>query len=118
MYLGRDAGWINFVACNPQEAYDLNFCAFKVAEDYDVRLPVAVNQDGFLVSHTTEAMYYLDDETAYNFIGDYKPHNPMLDPEKPVTYGAQTEGEWHYEHKMRHEYAMYNSFGVIDRVLK
>lgn len=117
MYLGRDAGWINIIATNPQEVYDLNLCAFKIAEDYSVRLPVAVNQDGFLVSHTTEAVSYFDDEVAYNFMGDYKPHNPMLDCDKPVTYGAQTEGEWHYEHKMRHEHAMYNSFGVIEKTL-
>ncbi|MGP1560567.1 MAG: 2-oxoacid:ferredoxin oxidoreductase subunit alpha [Helicobacteraceae bacterium] len=116
MYLGRDAGWLNMVAHNPQEVYDLTLCAFKIAEDYDVRLPLAVNQDGFLVSHTTEAVYYLDDETAYKFVGDYKPYNPMLDPTKPVTYGAQTEGEWHYEHKMRQEAAIHNSKKVFRRV--
>ncbi|MCV6608862.1 MAG: 2-oxoacid:ferredoxin oxidoreductase subunit alpha [Campylobacterales bacterium] len=118
MYLGRDAGWINLVATNPQEVYDLNLCAFKIAEDYGVRLPVAVNQMGFDVSHTTEALYHLPDEDAYNFIGDYKPLNAMLDSDNPATYGAQTEGEWHYEHKMRHEHAMYNSFGVIEDTLK
>lgn len=117
MYLGRDAGWINLVANNPQEAYDLNLCAFKIAEDMSVRLPVAVNQDGFLVSHTTEAMYHLPDEDAYKFVGDYKSKNPMLDSDNPATYGAQTEGEWHYEHKMRQEKALYDSFGVIEKTL-
>lgn len=117
MYLGRDAGWINMVAANPQEAYDLNFIAFKVAEDMRVRLPVAVNQDGFLVSHTAEVVNYFPDEDGYNFIGDYVRHNPMLDPEKPVTYGAQTEGEWHYEHKMRHQHAIVNSETVVDEVM-
>lgn len=118
MYLGRDAGWINFVANNPQEAYDLNLCAFKIAENKKVRLPVAVNQDGFLVSHTTEAMYYLPDEDAYKFMGDYIPVNPMLDSDNPATYGAQTESEWHYEHKMRQEHALNNSIGVIEETLK
>ncbi len=118
MYLGRDAGWINLVANDPQEVYDLNLCAFKIAEDMDVRLPVAVNQNGFEVSHTTEAMYHLNDEDAYKFIGDYKPHSPMLDSDNPATYGAQTESEWHYEHKMRQEKALYDSIGVVERVLK
>ncbi|GHS86381.1 2-ketoisovalerate ferredoxin oxidoreductase subunit alpha [Campylobacterota bacterium] len=114
MYLGRDAGWINLCAFNPQEAYDLNFIAFKTAEDMRVRLPVAVNQDGFLTSHTTELVQCFDDESAYNFMGKYIPHNPMLDLEHPVTYGAQTEGEWHYEHKMRHNHAIVESQKVIE----
>jgi pyruvate ferredoxin oxidoreductase alpha subunit len=118
MYLGRDAGWINFIANNPQEAYDLNLCAFRVAEDLGVRLPVAVNQDGFLVSHTTEAIYHLPDDVAYNFVGDYKPHNPMLDSDNPATYGAQTEGEWHYEHKMRQEKALYDSISVVEKTFE
>ncbi|MDR2904911.1 MAG: 2-oxoacid:ferredoxin oxidoreductase subunit alpha [Helicobacteraceae bacterium] len=114
MYLGRDAGWINLCAFNPQEVYDLNFIAFKTAEDLRVRLPVAVNQDGFLTSHTTELVLSIDDQSAYGFIGDYKPLNPMLDLERPVTYGAQTEGEWHYEHKMRHNHAIVESQKVVE----
>jgi len=116
MYLGRDAGWINLCAYDPQDAYDLNLCAFKIAEDLNVRLPVAINQDGFLTSHTAEVVEALDDQDAYNFIGDYKSVNPMLDADNPVTYGAQTEGEWHFEHKMRHNHALVNSFDVIGRV--
>jgi pyruvate ferredoxin oxidoreductase alpha subunit len=118
MYLGRDAGWINLAASDPQQAYDLNLCAFKIAEDMDVRLPVAVNQDGFLTSHTSEVVLSIADDVAYNFIGDYKALNPMLDFAKPVTYGAQTEEEWHFEHKMRQKHAMMNSFSVINRVFK
>jgi pyruvate ferredoxin oxidoreductase alpha subunit len=37
----------------------------------------------------------------------------MLDPENPVTYGAQTEGEWHFEHKMRQNHALVNSIDVV-----
>jgi pyruvate ferredoxin oxidoreductase alpha subunit len=118
MYLGRDAGWINLVANNPQEAYDLCLCAFKIGEDMRVRLPVAVNQDGFLVSHTAEVVEHLEDQDAYNFTGDYVVYNPMLDPKKPVTYGAQTEGEWHFEHKMRQNYALVNAVPVVEEVLK
>lgn len=113
MYLGRDAGWINLCAFNPQEAYDLNFVAFKTAEDLNVRLPVAVNQDGFLTSHTAEVVEHFEDQDAYNFIGEYINKNPMLDGNNPVTYGAQTEGEWHFEHKMRQNHAIVNSLDVI-----
>ncbi len=116
MYLGLLSGWINLCAFNPQEVYDMNLCAFKIAEDLSVRLPVMVHQDGFLTSHTNEVVHPLDDATAYNFIGDYKFVNPMLDFSKPVTYGAQTEEEWHYEHKSNQNAALMNSFGVIEKV--
>jgi pyruvate ferredoxin oxidoreductase alpha subunit len=101
MYLGRDSGWIQFDAYCPQDAYDLNFIAFKVAEDHEVRLPAMVHQDGFMTSHTAQGVKTLDDDTAYNFVGEFKPMNDMLDFEHPVTHGVQTEEDWHFEHKAR-----------------
>jgi len=114
MYLGRDTGWIQFGAFNAQEAYDLALCAFKVAEDHSVRLPVMVHQDGFITSHTAQNVYPLSDEAAYDFIGDIVPVDDMLDFSKPVTYGAQTEEDWHFEHKARQHKAIMDSAGVID----
>jgi pyruvate ferredoxin oxidoreductase alpha subunit len=101
MYLGRDSGWIQFDAYCPQDAYDLNLIAFKVSEDHDVRLPAMVHQDGFMTSHTAQGVATLDDDTAYGFVGEYKPMNDMLDFEHPVTHGVQTEEDWHFEHKAR-----------------
>jgi len=117
MYMVRDSGWIQFDAFNPQEAYDLNLIAFKVAEDHDVRLPVIVNQDGFLTSHTAQGIHPLSDDDAYNFVGEYKPMNDMLDFEHPVTHGVQTEEDWHFEHKSRqHSDTMNIVPGKIDAV--
>ncbi|MDD2828010.1 MAG: 2-oxoacid:ferredoxin oxidoreductase subunit alpha [Sulfuricurvum sp.] len=106
MYLGRDSGWIQLNAYNPQHAYDLNFIAFKVSEDHDVRLPAMVHQDGFLSSHTAQGVHTLSDEVAYNFVGEYQPMNDMLDLDHPVTHGVQTEEDWHYEHKARQHHAL------------
>lgn len=118
MYLGRDAGWINLCTYNPQEAYDFNLMAFKIAEDYEVRLPVMVHQDGFICSHTAQSVRPLKDEEAYRFIGDYKPKNAMLDFSKPATYGAQTEEDWHFEHKAQLHNAIMNSMPIIERTFK
>ena len=101
MYMVRDSGWIQFDAFCPQEVYDLNFIAFKVAEDHDVRLPAIVNQDGFMTSHTAQGVKTLQDDEAYNFVGEFKPMNDMLDFDHPVTHGVQTEEDWHFEHKAR-----------------
>jgi pyruvate ferredoxin oxidoreductase alpha subunit len=116
MYLCRDAGWINLCSFNPQEAYDLTLCAFKIGEDMDVRLPVIVHQDGFICSHTAQNVRPLSDDDAYNFIGEYQPLNPMLDFSKPVTYGAQTEEDWHFEHKAKQHKALMESKAVIEKV--
>lgn len=116
LYLGRDAGWIHLIANNPQEAYDLTLCAFRIGEDERVRLPVTTNQDGFLVSHTAQVVEPLSDEDAYKFVGEYKAINPLLDTKNPVTYGAQTEEEWHFEHKANQHKALMDSISVIKEV--
>ncbi len=116
MYLGRDAGWIQLDAFNAQEAYDLALCAFKIGENHDVRLPVMVHQDGFITSHTAQNVYPLTDEAAYNFVGDFKPVDDLLDFSRPITYGAQTEEDWHYEHKARQHKALMDSRTVVDDV--
>lgn len=114
MYLGRDAGWINLCAMNPQDAYDLNLLAFKIAEDMRVRIPVIVNQDGFLCSHTAQNVRPLSDDQAYAFIGEYKEKNSLFNFEHPATYGAQAEEEWHYEHKAQLHNALMHSQAVIE----
>lgn len=116
MYLGRDSGWLQMGAFNAQEAYDLALCAFKIAEDESVRLPMMVHQDGFITSHTAQNVYPLTDEAAINFVGTIKPIDDMLDFSKPVTYGAQTEEDWHFEHKAKQHKAIMDSTPVIDAV--
>ena len=116
MYLGRDSGWLQVGAFNAQEAYDLALCAFKIAENPSVRLPMMVHQDGFITSHTAQNVYPLSDEAAINFVGKIQPIDDMLDFSKPVTYGAQTEEDWHFEHKAKQHKAIMDSKPVIDAV--
>ncbi|RUM73783.1 MAG: 2-oxoacid:ferredoxin oxidoreductase subunit alpha [Sulfurovum sp.] len=118
MYLGRDSGWIQFGAFNAQESYDLALCAFKVAENHSVRLPTMVHQDGFITSHTAQNVYPLTDKTVDDFLGDIKPVDDMLDFSRPVTYGAQTEEDWHFEHKAKQHKALMDSRTVIDEVFE
>ncbi|MBD3795562.1 MAG: 2-oxoacid:ferredoxin oxidoreductase subunit alpha [Epsilonproteobacteria bacterium] len=116
MYLGRDSGWVQVDAFNAQEAYDMNLCAFRIGEHLDVRLPVMVHQDGFITSHTAQNVCPLSDDDAYKFVGDYVPVNEMLDFSRPVTHGAQTEEDWHYEHKARQHKALMDSRPIIENI--
>lgn len=116
MYLANQSGWISLDACTPEESYDLVLCAFRIGEHMDVRLPVIVNQDGFLTSHKAQNVNPLSDEEAYKFVGDYVEVNSLLNFDKPVTHGVQAESDWHMEHKAKQNKAMMESSKVIQEV--
>lgn len=118
LYLTRDTGWLSLLTCNPQEAYDFTLMAFRIAENLKVRIPTIVTQDGFLSSHTAQNVKPLSDEVAYKFVGDYISKNPMLDFNKPVTYGAQTEEDWYYEHRAQLHAALMESSSVIEEIFE
>ncbi|MBP9615804.1 MAG: 2-oxoacid:ferredoxin oxidoreductase subunit alpha [Aliarcobacter sp.] len=113
LYLTRDSGWISIDAFNPQEAYDMTLMSFRISEHPAVRLPVISNQDGFMTSHTAQNVTPLEDEVACKFVGDYLQVNALLNFDKPVTHGVQTEQDWHFEHKAKQHAALMGSKKVI-----
>lgn len=113
LYLTRDAGWVSIDAFSPQEAYDMTLMSFKISEHPAVRLPVISNQDGFMTSHTAQNVKTLKDEVASKFVGDYLQVNALLNFDKPVTHGVQTEQDWHFEHKAKQHAALMASMDVI-----
>lgn len=118
LYLTRDSGWISLDAFNPQQAYDMTLMSFKISEHPDVRLPVISNQDGFMTSHTAQNVTPLEDKIACDFIGNYLQVNALLNFDKPVTHGVQTEQDWHFEHKAKQHAALMGSKKVILDVFK
>lgn len=86
MYL-LNTGWIILFANTPQEIYDFNLCALKIAEA--VELPIVVAFDGFFTSHQkNKCMVFEEDETVQQFVGKAKPVFDILDLEKPITIGS------------------------------
>jgi len=83
----RDVGWIQMIAENNQEAFDLTVCAYRIAEDKEVLFPAIVHIDGFYLSHVIEGVVLPDEEEVAHFIPDYE-HPFVLDPEKPVSMGC------------------------------
>lgn len=82
-----NTGWIILFADSPQEVYDCNICAIKIAEA--LRLPVIVAFDGFFTSHQKRNCYvFSDDEAVREFIGPVNTENTSLNPENPVTVGS------------------------------
>ena len=93
----RDSGWIQLYCKNQQQAYDTLFQAVRIAEHEDVRLPVMVCYDGFIVSHSLAAVELIEDEQAKAFVGERKVHNPLLDMAHPVTYGPVALFDYYFE---------------------
>jgi len=95
----RDSGWIQFWSENGQEAYDNTIQAFKIAEHMDIRLPAMVCMDGFIISHSIERVEYLEDSEVKNFVGEYKPFNPLLDINNPKSFGPLILPDLFHEYK-------------------
>lgn len=82
-----NAGWPILFAHLPQEVYDFNILALKLAEQ--VKLPVAVAYDGFFTSHQKRrCLGFVQEQTVKNFLGNKKESYPFLDMEHPVTVGS------------------------------
>ena len=93
----RDCGWIQLWSENGQEAYDNTIQAFRIGEHLDIRLPVIVNLDGFIISHSIECLEYLDDAVVKQFVGEFRTVNPLLDIKHPVSYGPLILTDYYME---------------------
>jgi len=112
----RDCGWIQLFSENAQEAYDNTIMAYRIAEHKDVRLPIAVNMDGFIISHSIESMQFIPDADVKKFVGDYIAINSLLDLDNPKSIGALVLPDYYMEHKRAQHEAMVNAKKVIQDV--
>lgn len=98
-YLCRDSGAFQIFCESAQEAYDYTLVAQRIAEHDKVRIPAVVNLDGFTLTHTSQVVEPLDDAPAKKFVGEYKPVYPLLDVDKPVTWGPFAMPDYYFELK-------------------
>lgn len=114
----RDSGWIQLWSENAQEAYDNTIQAFRIAEHLDIRLPVMVCLDGFIISHSIGRIEYLEDDEVKQFVGEYKPLNPLLDIEHPTSYGPLILPDFYMEYRRAHAEVMSKVPEVVLNVTK
>ncbi len=112
----RDAGWLQLFCENAQEAYDTMFQAVKIGEDLDVRLPVMVCLDGFIISHSVEMVAVEEDEKIREWVGPYTPNRPLLDLENPYTVGPLDLQDFYFEHKRSQVEGYVPVPGIIESV--
>lgn len=98
----RDTGWIQIFVENGQEAIDNVICAFRIAEDKRVLLPVMIHLDGFHLSHMIEPLILPEQSEVDQFLPPNQYPLP-LNPDKPVAMGdfappvIYTEAKWAQE---------------------
>ncbi|MBQ1544529.1 MAG: pyruvate ferredoxin oxidoreductase [Clostridia bacterium] len=109
----RDTGWIQIYAENNQEVYDNFLQAYRIAEHDDVRLPVMICQDGFIISHGVQNIFLLPDEPVQEFVGTYTPEEYLLNPGKPMAVGPYAVTEYVMEARKAQRVAMENAKQVI-----
>jgi len=114
----RDTGWIQLYSENAQEAYDNMFQAIRIGEHMDVRLPVMVMQDGFIISHSIDRIEYLEDEEVQKFIGPFVPKYALLDYDNPVTLGSLDLQDYYIEHKRQQFEAIQGASKVVLEVAR
>jgi len=112
----RDAGWIHIFSENAQEAYDSMIQAVRIAEHKDIRLPVMVTTDGFIISHGMERIDTLPDAEVQSFVGKYDPLMHLLDVKKPFTVGAINLTDFYFEHRRAMVDAQNSALKVIKEV--
>ena len=83
----RDAGWIQLYAETNQEVVDLHILAYKISES--LMLPVMVNMDGFVLTHTFESVDIPEETLIKKFLPDYvPPKDSILDTKNPRSLGT------------------------------
>lgn len=114
----RDSGWIQIYSENCQETYDNFIQAFRIAEHLDVRTPVLVGFDGFIISHSMEVIRVEDDDDVKKFVGEYQSVYPLLDTSRKMTVGPIDFTDYYFEHKRSQLEGIENSPPVIEEVGK
>jgi pyruvate ferredoxin oxidoreductase alpha subunit len=108
----RDAGWMQFYAEDNQEATDLHYIAYKVAENPEILLPALVCFDGFILSHTYEPVDMISQADVDRYLPPYKPVQ-KLDADDPVSFGMYATPEYYLEFRYEHDQAMKRAKRII-----
>ena len=107
----RDSGWVQIIVENNQEIVDQIIMSYKLAEDFDIQLPVMVNYDGYYLSYLAEAVEMPDQADVDAFLAPLKkqPQRPRIIP--GASTGCGTHGM-----EMGYVEARYKHWSALERV--
>jgi len=118
MIATRDTGWIQVIAEDCQEILDMIIMAYRLAEDYEIQLPVMVNYDGFYLSFLAEGVNIPLSEEVDTFLAPLKnqPERPKLIPGQPLGCGTHGIGQGFVELRYKHCAAMERAKMKFDEI--
>lgn len=111
----RDSGWLIWFGENNQEVCDLHLLAYKVAEK--IQLPVSVNLDGFILTHTVEPVIIETPAKISRFLPAYRPAD-YLDINRPLSFGALVGPADYFEMREALHYDLIKSKEVISQEIR
>jgi len=114
----RDTGWIQIIVEDCQEILDSVIMAFRLAEDYDIQLPVMVNYDGFYLSYMAMPVEVPEREDVDRFLAPLKqqPERTKLVPGKPLGCGTHGIEVGFVELRYKHCMAMQRALEKVDEI--
>lgn len=83
----RDTGWMQVYVASHQEAVDTVIQAYRITEDTSVMMPLMLNLDAFVISHTLMDAEVPSRQEVAAYLPPYRPLW-KLDTRKPVTHGS------------------------------
>jgi len=93
----RDTGWLQFYCGSGQEVFDTIIQAYRIAET--TLLPVMVNLEGFILSHTYEIVDIPEQNEVDRFLTPAPPRE-CLDVDNPSLFGSTTDYYINFRYKM------------------
>lgn len=111
----REAGWLQVYVEDGQEALDATLQAFRIAEDARVRLPVMVCMDGFILTHTVEAVDVPERSEVDRFLPRFDTTNTLV-PSDPMVMSPIVPPEFAMEMRYQQDRAMQAALDVVNAV--
>ena len=112
----RDTGWMQVYVASHQEAVDTVIQAFRITEDRSVLVPMMLNLDAFVLSHTYMDADVPTREEVAKYLPPYKPIW-KLDPRMPVTHGSVVYPVDFSETRQSLQIGHQNARGVIKKAM-
>jgi pyruvate/2-oxoacid:ferredoxin oxidoreductase alpha subunit len=116
----RDSGWVQIIVENNQEIVDQIIMAYRLAEDYDIQLPVMVNYDGYYLSYLAEAVEIPRQEDVDGFLATLKtqPQRPRIIPGASTGCGTHGMEMGYVEARYKHWSALERAKKKVDEIDK
>jgi pyruvate/2-oxoacid:ferredoxin oxidoreductase alpha subunit len=104
----RDSGWVQFIAEDCQDILDSVIMSYRLAEDYNIQLPVMLNYDGYYLSYLSESIEIPSQEAVDRFLAPLKdqPQRMTLEPGTARGCGSHGMGQGFVEFRKKHMAAM------------